>query len=68
MQKHPQSTKICDVFLQQTVFLRLCVTQITKIAAKNLLQSPQYAKMGSLYWGIRVCLFNFYKERVHDKV
>jgi hypothetical protein len=33
MQKHPQSTKICDVFLQQTVFMRLCVTQITKIGA-----------------------------------
>jgi hypothetical protein len=31
IQKHPQIIKICDVFLQQTVFLRLCVTQITKI-------------------------------------
>ena len=26
-----KTAQICDVFLQQTVFLRLCVTQITKI-------------------------------------
>ena len=30
-QKGGKTTQICDVFLQQTVFLRLCVTQITKI-------------------------------------
>jgi hypothetical protein len=30
-QKAGETTQICDVFLQQTVYLRLCVTQITKI-------------------------------------
>jgi hypothetical protein len=32
-QKHPETTQIYDVFLQQLVFLPLCVTQITKIEA-----------------------------------
>jgi hypothetical protein len=33
MQKYPETPQICDVFLQQLVFLPLCVTQITKIGA-----------------------------------
>ena len=33
MQKQAKTPQICDVFLQQTVFLPLCVTQITKIEA-----------------------------------
>jgi hypothetical protein len=33
MQKRSKTPQICDVFLQQLVFLPLCVTQITKIEA-----------------------------------
>ncbi len=33
MKKTVKTPQICDVFLQQTVFLRLRVTQITKIEA-----------------------------------
>jgi hypothetical protein len=54
------------VFLQICDFMRVCVTQITKIEARNLLQSLHYTLMGFLYWETRLCLINFEKEKVNE--